>query len=58
MIYLKKKYRTTIEKEELFEFFKYFKMFYFSEEKYYKDTARGINKFWHVYTVMEKKKED
>ena len=44
--------KTTIEKEELLSYFKDFKMYYFSEEKYYKDTARGINKFWHVYTIM------
>lgn len=44
--------KTTIEKEELLSYFKDFKMYYFSEEKYYKDTARGVNKFWHVYTIM------
>lgn len=35
---------------------KNFDMKYFSEEKYYKDTALGKNKFWHVYTVMGEKK--
>jgi len=50
--------KTTIEKDELLSFFKDFKMYYFSEEKYYKDTARGINKFWHVYTVMAQKNEE
>ena len=44
--------KTTIEKDELLSYFKDFKMYYFSEEMYYKDTARGINKFWHVYTIM------
>ena len=50
--------RTTIEKDELLSYFKDFKMNYFSEEKYYKDTARGINKFWHVYTIMAQKIEE
>lgn len=48
--------RTTIEKEELLNYFKDFDMHYFSEEKYFKDTALGKKKFWHVYTVMAKKK--
>ena len=47
--------RTTIEKDELLYYFKDFEVNYFSEEKYYKDTALGINKFWHVYTIMAKK---
>ena len=47
--------RTTIEKDELLNYFKDFEVNYFSEEKYYKDTALGINKFWHVYTIMAKK---
>lgn len=50
--------KTTIEKDELLSYFKDFKMNYFSEEKYYKDTARGINKFWHVYTIMAQKIEE
>lgn len=44
--------KTAVEKEELLSFFEDFKMFYFSQEKYYRDTALGKNKFWHVYTVM------
>ena len=47
--------KTAIEKEALLDFFKDFKMYYFSEEKYYKDTASGKNKFWHVYTVIAQK---
>ena len=47
--------RTTIEKDELLYYFKDFEVNYFSEEKYYKDTALGINKFWHVYTIMAQK---
>ncbi len=50
------KTRTTVEKEKLLEYFKDFEMFYFSEEKYYKDTANGKSKFWHVYTVIAQKK--
>ena len=50
------KARTTVDKEKLLEYFKDFKMFYFSEEKYYKDTANGNSKFWHVYTVIAQKK--
>ena len=47
--------RTTIKKDELLNYFKDFEVNYFSEEKYYKDTALGINKFWHVYTIMAQK---
>lgn len=49
------KIRTTVDKEQLLNYFKEFKMFYFSEEKYFKDTATGKNKFWHVYTVIAQK---
>ena len=49
--------RTTVEKDELMNSFKDLKMFYFSEEKYYQDTASGKNKFWHVYTVIAQKNE-
>lgn len=44
--------RTTVYKEKLLEYFKDFEMVYFSEEKYYKDTANGKSKFWHVYTII------
>ena len=47
--------KTTVKKDELLNYFKDFKMLYFSEEKYYKKTARGINKFWHVYSVIAQK---
>ena len=47
--------RTTVEKDKLLDHFKDFEMFYFSEEKYYKDTANGKSKFWHVYTVIAQK---
>lgn len=30
-------------------------MFYFSEEKYYKNLALGGNKYWHVYTIIAQK---
>ena len=50
------KTKTTVEKEELLSFFKDFKMNYFSEEKYYKETALGKNKFWHIYTIIAQAK--
>lgn len=50
--------KTTIEKEKLLEYFKYFDINFFSEEKYYSKTALGENKFWHVYTVMAQKIEE
>ena len=50
--------KTTIEKEKLLEYFKYFDINYFSEEKYYSKTALGENKFWHVYTIMAQKNEE
>ena len=46
---------TTVEKERLLEHFKDFNIFYFSEEKYYQDTARKKNKYWHVYTIIAQK---
>lgn len=49
--------RTTVEKEEVLDFFKGFKMLYFSEEKYYKDSVSRKNKFWHVYTIIAQKEE-
>ena len=48
--------RTTIEKEKLLEYFKDFDINYFSEEKYYKETSLGKNKFWHVYTIIAQAK--
>ena len=51
------KTKTTIDKEELLKFFNEFKIEYFSEEKYYKETAAGKNKFWHVYSVIAQKKD-
>ena len=48
---------TTVDKEELLEFFKEFKMCYFSEEKYFKDSLTKKNKFWHVYTVIAQRKQ-
>ena len=50
-----KESNTTVEKEKLLEYFKNFDINYFSEEKYYKDTALGKNKFWHVYTIIAQK---
>ena len=47
---------TTVDKEKLLDYFKDFEMSYFSEEKYYKNTAIGKNKFWHVYTIIAQKK--
>ena len=50
--------KKTIEKDELLSYFKKFKINYFSEEKYYKDTALGKNKFWHLYTVIAQRVEE
>lgn len=47
--------RTIVEKDRLLEYFKNFEMQYFSEEKYYKDTANRKSKFWHVYTIIAQK---
>lgn len=46
---------TTVEKERLLEYFKGYNILYFSEEKYYQDTARKKNKYWHVYTIIAQK---
>lgn len=50
------KTKTIVEKDELLAFFKDFKIYYFSEEKYCKDGITKKNKFWHVYTVIAQKK--
>ena len=52
------KTKTTIEKDYLLNFFKDYKIKYFSEEKYYKDTVLGKKKFWHVYTIMAQRIEE
>ena len=46
---------TTVEKEKLLDYFNGYNIFYFSEEKYYQDTARKKNKYWHVYTIIAQK---
>ena len=51
-----KKSKTTVEKDELFNYFSKFKILYFSEEKYYKDVLTKKNKFWHVYNIIAQKK--
>lgn len=51
-----KKSKTTLEKEELLNYFSDFKIMYFSEEKYYQETITNKNKFWHVYTIMAQHK--
>ena len=51
-----KETKTTIEKEKLLEYFKDFEINYYSEEKYYRNTALGKNKFWHVYTKIAQAK--
>ena len=48
--------RTTVDKEKLLNYFKNFDIFYFAEEKYYKDTSTGKEKFWHVYTIIAQQK--
>lgn len=48
--------RTTVEKQELLKLFEDFNMLYFSEEKFFKDTALGKNKFWHMYSVIAQRK--
>ena len=50
------KTRTTVDKEKLLNYFKNFDIFYFSEEKYYKDTSTVKDKFWHVYTIIAQQK--
>ncbi len=47
--------KSTVEKEEMLDYFKNYNILYFSEEKYYKDTATGKPKFWHVYNIIAQK---
>ena len=46
--------KTTIEKEKLLDYFKDFDINYFSEERYYKETALGKN----VYTIIAQKSKN
>ena len=48
---------TTVEKDELLSYFSDFKIMFFSEEKYYKDTIDEKEKFWHVYTIIAQKQQ-
>lgn len=50
-----KKSKTVVGKDELLKYFSKYKIMYFSEEKYYKDTITKKQKFWHVYTVIAQK---
>ena len=50
------KSKATVDKDELLNYFSKFKIMYYSEEKYYKDTLEKKNKFWHVYTIIAQKK--
>jgi len=50
------KNKTTLDKDELLNYFSKFKIVYYSEEKYYKDTLTKKNKFWHVYNIIAQKK--
>ena len=47
--------KSTVKKEEMLDYFKNYNILYFSEEKYYKDTATGKPKFWHVYNIIAQK---
>ena len=51
-----KKSKTLLKKDELLSYFSKYKIMYFSEEKYYKDTITKKQKFWHVYTIIAQKK--
>ena len=42
-------------KDKIIEFFKDYKIFYYAEKKYIKDSADQKNKNWHVYEVYAKK---
>ena len=48
--------KTTLKKEDLLNYFNNYGLKYFAEEKYFRDTALGVNKFWHKYTVIAQKK--
>ena len=52
-----KESKTTVSRDELIDYLEGFDIKYFSEETYFKDTARGTNKLWNVYTVIAQKVE-
>ena len=46
---------TFLNKEEILNYFKNFKIMYFAEKKYIKDTILGETKNWHVFEIIAMK---
>ncbi len=46
---------TFLKQEELLNFFKDFKIMYFAEKKYIKDTILDETKNWHVFEIIAMK---
>ena len=49
--------RSFVDENKIREIFKDFEIIFLKEEKYYKDSVRIKNKFWHVFNVIAKKKK-
>lgn len=47
--------KTFVNKEEILEKFKDFKIIYSSEVKYNRDSLKVKNKYWHVINIIAKK---
>lgn len=49
------KQETFLDKEEILNYFKNFKIMYFAEKKYTKNTVLGKTKNWHVFEIIAMK---
>ena len=47
---------TCIDKEEKLKYFEDFKIIYYAEKKFFKDTVIEKNKYYHVFEIYAKKK--
>lgn len=51
-----KKYLTFFSKEQILKYFEDFKIIYYAEKKFFKDTVIEKNKYFHVFEIYAKKK--
>ena len=50
-----KKNMTFLSKEQVLDYFSDFKIIYYAEKKFFKDTIVEKNKYWHVFEIYAKK---
>lgn len=50
------KYLAFFSKEQILKYFEDFKIIYYAEKKFFKDTVIEKNKYFHVFEIYAKKK--